>query len=610
MKKKKQLALVLACVMVFTAMIGLVQTAQAEETPTRFDSYVRVERTAGKDRFETSVQTSVKAFDEADNVVIASGRNFADALVGGLLANHLGGPILLADTLSVPNVVKEEIKRLDPENIFIVGGENSVSLGVEEYLKEYDENLTRLAGQDRIKTSIEVANFIKGEGEVNGVAYANGYDFPDALAGAAYVSSLDNYVLQLTDGKSLGSEGPVSNNIILLGGRNSIDIEMYDENRLSGHNRYDTAVAIAEKYDDFDEIVLVDGKDYPDALSAINLMKEKPAPILLVKDENLEMKAHKFISDLGKDIKVNIVGGENSVAKNIEKELGNALREKSRVISTDYLNAIISEENLVIFDLRKPDDYELGHIPGAINVNNKEFEDPFNEIAAELSTPEQMAAFLSKYGVKNTDKIVVYGSPDRPQMATRLIWSLEVYNHVNTYLLEGHFSAWENDGYEVTTEAPEIAKSNYEIIGHNPRINVDSDYVLNIFDGPPEEGKIKDGIVLLDVRTIEEYEGTREGNKKLGHIPGAVHLYYLDTTTSDGFFLPLEELKEKFEKLGITGDEEVVVYCQSSHRASHTWFVLQYILGHNNVVVYDGAMVEWGNFPGFPVIDSNGNITK
>lgn len=124
-------------------------------------------------------------------------------------------------------------------------------------------------------------------------------------------------------------------------------------------------------------------------------------------------------------------------------------------------------------------------------------------------------------------------------------------------------------------------------------INVDKDYVINL----PE------GAVLLDCRPVADYSGeaVADGNARGGHIPGAVDVYYMDAVDENGFFRSVEELTQLYASVGVTPDKEIVTYCQRGHRASHTWFALTYILGFENVKVYDGSMMEWSNLEDQPI---------
>ena len=266
-----------------------------------------------------------------------------------------------------------------------------------------------------------------------------------------------------------------------------------------------------------------------------------------------------------------------------------------KLLTPDALEAMMAEQEVKIFDLRDAEDYEAGHIPGAMNINNKEFENPDNPVDGEIATVEQFEALMSSYGVTSDDVIVTYASASKPQMAPRLIWTLQVYGHTNTYLLDGHYEQWEQSGKEIETgAAPAVEPSEYKVISADDHsINVDKDAVIN---------KSED-TVLLDARPTAEYLGetVSEGNARGGHIPGAVNVPYMSTVDENGLFYDVDYLTDLYSSVGVTPDKEIIVYCQRGHRASHSWFVLEHILGYDNVKVYDGSMMEWSNLMDQPI---------
>ena len=88
-----------------------------------------------------------------------------------------------------------------------------------------------------------------------------------------------------------------------------------------------------------------------------------------------------------------------------------------------------------------------------------------------------------------------------------------------------------------------------------------------------------------------------------GHIPGAANIPWGQTANEDGTFKSFEELKQLYESKGILGRNEVIAYCRIGERSSHTWFVLKYLLGYDNVRNYDGSWTEWGNLVGAPIVN-------
>lgn len=143
------------------------------------------DRFAGPDRYATSVAISQMEFHPPGTVAyLASGENFPDALSGAPLGATTRGPVLLTASGALPAIVEQELQRLKPERIVILGGPGSVGPAVEARLDELvPGSPTRLAGLDRYSTSAEISAFSFQPGVQ--VAYiASGYGFPDALSGA------------------------------------------------------------------------------------------------------------------------------------------------------------------------------------------------------------------------------------------------------------------------------------------------------------------------------------------------------------------------------------------------------------------------------------------
>lgn len=148
-----------------------------------YDTGGGVTRIGGATRYDTAVQISQAHFGAgAGTVYVATGRNFPDALAAAAVASRDGHPILIVEGDSVPSAVSNELARLAPGRIVIVGGPGVVSEGVANHLRTITGNVQRIGGGDRYATAAMIAAASFGPGVP---AYiATGSNFPDALAGA------------------------------------------------------------------------------------------------------------------------------------------------------------------------------------------------------------------------------------------------------------------------------------------------------------------------------------------------------------------------------------------------------------------------------------------
>ncbi|QQK08621.1 cell wall-binding repeat-containing protein [Miniphocaeibacter halophilus] len=296
-------------------------------------------RIAGTNRFNTSVEISKNTFESSKYAIIASGEGFADALVGGTLAAQIDIPMLLVGSSPLNEEVKNELKRLKVEHVYILGGEETVPFIIEESIKELGINIERLAGKNRVETAEIIGakrEELKGSTEYMTLyAGMDGNYFADALSAGPFLGEWANVYGIVKLIPNMNKQKQDMDFMHVFGGINSVP-KGKDENRFAGNTRYETAVDVAESYYTFlrmevDTVIIVNGEDYPDALAASSIAGVKNAPILLSKPNNLPVAVKNYIQneDLHdykniKNIKnIIIIGGENSISTNVENELRN-----------------------------------------------------------------------------------------------------------------------------------------------------------------------------------------------------------------------------------------------------------------------------------------------
>ena len=280
-------------------------------------------RIYGSNRIQTAIELAGRNYKQAENVVIADSRNYPDALTGGVLAYYLNGPILLTD-YNLNSDVSQELDRLNPKNVYIVGGENSISKYVERILsKKY--KVFRLSGVDRYETSEKVAQKIYSIiGNSQSAVLADGTNYPDALTSSMIAIKKKSPILLTypnkipeSTAKFIGDEK--LNQMIVVGGENSVSkavydsLSMKDKSRIAGKNRYETSVLIAKQvYNDPKDMYIASGENYADALCASPIAAKNNSPILLSSRFDISNDVENYVND--NMPKVYVVGGINSIS--------------------------------------------------------------------------------------------------------------------------------------------------------------------------------------------------------------------------------------------------------------------------------------------------------
>ena len=243
--------------------------------------------------------------------------------------------------------------------------------------------------------------------------------------------------------------------------------------------------------------------------------------------------------------------------------------------------------------------YETGHLPGAVKVDwHTELQDP---VTRDYLDGARFAELMRAKGIGRDDTVVFYGDANN-WWAAYALWVFSLFGHPDVRLMDGGRSKWEAEGREMTRERPQRAASDYpEVARDDAPIRAYREHV---------EAHVAQGGRLVDVRSPQEYSGElthmpsypQEGALRGGHIPGAANVPWARAADEDASFLPVEQLRAIYEQeQGLAPDDEVVAYCRIGERSSHTWFVLQHLLGFPNVRNYDGSWTEWGNLVRAPI---------
>jgi thiosulfate/3-mercaptopyruvate sulfurtransferase len=278
------------------------------------------------------------------------------------------------------------------------------------------------------------------------------------------------------------------------------------------------------------------------------------------------------------------------------------------LVSTEWVDAHRNDPNLRIVE--SDEDvllYLQGHIPGAVKVDWQT--DLQDAIVRDYIGKAAFEQLCSSKGIANDTTVVFYGDKNN-WWACYAFWVFKLFGHENCLVMDGGRKRWELDNRQLSRD-PETKypTTQYQAKDPDPNIRAFRDEVLKHQKG---------GKPLVDVRSSGEYTGEllhmdnypQEGALRGGHIPGAVNVPWSQAVNDDGTFKSAKELEKLYIKqCGLKRRTKTIAYCRIGERSSHTWFVLKYLLGFQQVKNYDGSWTEWGNLVGAPIEKGAGETT-
>jgi thiosulfate/3-mercaptopyruvate sulfurtransferase len=280
--------------------------------------------------------------------------------------------------------------------------------------------------------------------------------------------------------------------------------------------------------------------------------------------------------------------------------MSNGYANPDVLVSTDWVAQHLNDPNIRIAESNEDVLlYDTGHIPGAVNID---WHSDLNDaLQRDYISPQQFAALMSRNGITPDTTVVFYGDKNN-WWATYALWVFELFGHTNVKVMNGGRMKWVAEGRELSKERPTYPATNYPVpTRDDSKIRAFRDDVLKHQAA---------GLPMVDVRSPGEYRGEllhmadypQEGAMRGGHIPGARSVPWARAANPDGTFKSAEELRAIYEEeQGLKPDDDIIAYCRIGERSSHSWFVLNKLLGYPHVRNYDGSWTEWGNSVRVPI---------
>lgn len=260
-------------------------------------------------------------------------------------------------------------------------------------------------------------------------------------------------------------------------------------------------------------------------------------------------------------------------------------------------------ESYILIHVSKKEAYAKEHLPNAINIWRPDYgcdhSEPFGGL---IPSREKLEALLQSFGFADGKTLLIYDLKANVD-ALRFAWVLQLYGFDDFKIISGGLKYWKLSGLEVTNEKSEAPqKSNYQLQDY-----FDESMIANYGD---VRSAINDtNTIIIDTR--EEYEylgepfkfkdsilGYKIGAFDRGSIPTAIHLNWSNFADlkGDHRIKAENDLRHDLKIHGVDEQKNIILYCQSGSRTSHTFYVLKSILGFQNVKNYDGSWLEWSYY--------------
>ncbi|HEV2176071.1 MAG TPA: sulfurtransferase [Terriglobia bacterium] len=268
------------------------------------------------------------------------------------------------------------------------------------------------------------------------------------------------------------------------------------------------------------------------------------------------------------------------------------------LVSTDWVSQHTDDPKVRLVEVDvDTSSYEKGHIKNAVAWNwTSQLQD---NVRRDLLGQRQFEQLLASSGISNDTTVVVYGDNNN-WFAAYALWQLKYFGHQDARLMNGGRKKWELESRPFTTDTPKFVAASYKAVAPDESLRARRDRIFQVLDTK--------SAYLVDVRSPDEFTGKviapagmTETAQRGGHIPGAVSITWSKAANDDGTFKSYDELARLYESQGVRPGKEAIAYCRIGERSSHTWFVLKYLLGFDQVRNYDGSWTEWGNLVDAPI---------
>lgn len=262
------------------------------------------------------------------------------------------------------------------------------------------------------------------------------------------------------------------------------------------------------------------------------------------------------------------------------------------LVETSWLEANLGNPGLVILDCaldyltgspRNRDDWLRGHIPGSVFADLEELSDDASDLPLMAPRPEHFAGMMAALGLGRDSLVVLYDNAWN-MCAARIWWMLRAHGFTRAVVLNGGWRKWCLEKRPVSRTASDPVQAAFPL-KPGPACFVGKDAVAR--------NLATRRACVIDALAPEVFRGDVKRYARPGHIPGSINIPAVSLVNREtGAYLPAKELAEMFGRGGLGGRRRVITYCGGGVAACSVAFAL-FLLGYDEVRVYDGSLIEW-----------------
>ena len=242
-------------------------------------------------------------------------------------------------------------------------------------------------------------------------------------------------------------------------------------------------------------------------------------------------------------------------------------------------------------------EYEACHIPGAVYFDIDDIADADTDLPHMLPSPEKFSSRVRKLGLGDGNRIVIYDANGGFSAAARVWWMFRVFGHEDVAFLDGGLVKWQAEKRPIE-DIPPVPRERHFTARVNHFLVRDVEHLIKNVDTAKEQ--------VIDGRSAGRFVGTEPEPRpcrKKGRIPGSVNLPFLDLLDNENHmtFKSADEISKAMNDAGVDTTKPMVTTCGSGVTAAILTLGF-YLLGHEDVAVYDGSWSEWGDHYDTPVV--------